>query len=392
MNLPQATADIQRLIASPYPDSVQAPLPVSTVYDSDANFFRNRPNRKIVVFESEYGDETESDLATAPSLDDAETQFDDWFSCLETEVVKLLPTAPVHRNGWPADLPSAADFDDEEKEDTPLEGPEGCGLCWTSTYEGGLQSFDESVHLAFDLGTDYLVLMRAKTMGDGNWALMLFACVLPKRGGAASGEAAARVIPYCYAELNPDPQGVLALTNHGGRIAPREVTHAKLSLASETHWPALLGEAANLQEIEMALSGDFVDTIDWSHFPILSKLDISSDTCFSFRPGISPQGLSACLQEGSRSVRHLILCRLRGIDLETMRRCLLAWHALEELHLFDCEFKQTRDSAKALFDQLRSSPLKSLRLTRCNLFWRTDRTRYGKSLGQWLPGVACIVE
>ena len=40
MNLPQAIADIQRLIASPYPDSVQAPLPVSTVYDSDANFFR----------------------------------------------------------------------------------------------------------------------------------------------------------------------------------------------------------------------------------------------------------------------------------------------------------------------------------------------------------------
>ena len=182
------------------------------------------------------------------------------------------------------------------------------------------------------------------------------------------------------------------MKNRERRIDPREVTHAKLSLASETHWPAWLGEATNLQEIEMFLSGDFVDTIDWGHFPILSKLDISSDTCFNCRPGISPQGLTACLQGGSRSVRHLSLCRLRGIDLDTMRKCLLQWQELEELHLYDCEFKQTRESAKALFEQLRSSPLKSLRLTRCNLFWRTDRTRYGKSLSQWLPGVACIVE
>lgn len=167
---------IKRLVAAPYPDRIEE-IQLYGIHDSDHNFFRSGPRRKIAVLHDASGDfEQDAELTED---DQSEMELDNLaaFKAITTEVSAWLSDRPAQTDVWPPDMPISTDFEDEAREDEALEDGSGS---WTASYEGGYHEAEIDRRVVWDLGDEYLVLFCQEMPGDGNFVCVTGACVLPK--------------------------------------------------------------------------------------------------------------------------------------------------------------------------------------------------------------------
>ncbi len=183
MTTPTPIETIRQLIAAPYPAEVQPPS-LHGIYDGHTNFFRSGPRRKIVVLFDTSGDYQYDPDLTEDDEYRMEADNEAFFARTTQELAALLKDITPRHDLSPADLPSSSDFDDEDREDKPLD--DGSGLIWTSSFEGGYEMADVEQAVLWDLGQEYLVLFCHKVIGDDNYLCCTGACILPKDRQAPS--------------------------------------------------------------------------------------------------------------------------------------------------------------------------------------------------------------
>lgn len=178
MTQPTPLDMVRQLVAAPYPDRIGDVL-LYGIHESDHNFFRNGPRRKIAVLHDESGDfEQDADL-TAEDQIEREIANLAVFKAVTEEMSAWLSDRPSQADAWPPDMPISQDFDDDEREDEALE--DGSGT-WTPSYEGGYHEAEIDRRVVWDLGDEYLVLFCQEMPGDGNFVCATGVCVLPKDG------------------------------------------------------------------------------------------------------------------------------------------------------------------------------------------------------------------
>ncbi len=179
MTQPSTPLDIvKQLVAAPYPDQIGDVL-LYGIHESDHNFFRSGPRRKIAVLHDESGDFEQDEDLTPDDQINSELANEQVFEAVMAELSAWLSDRTPLKDAWPADMPMSSDFDGEEREDEELE--DGSGT-WTPSYEGGYHEAEIDQRVVWDLGNEYLVLFCQQMPGDGNFVCATGVCVLPKDG------------------------------------------------------------------------------------------------------------------------------------------------------------------------------------------------------------------
>lgn len=171
------------LIGAAYSSEVSREKIAYYIMDSDKNFFRDTPQRKVLVLDYFSGD---YDYQPAEEINEFEDQeaIEKVYVAAKAylqEKLSHLKTVDVDANPWPKDLATHSDFENDEKEDQELVDPEGESYTWTPYADGGaILEESELEYVLWETEGEYIALQKTKVTGDGNYYYCSMVTVTPR--------------------------------------------------------------------------------------------------------------------------------------------------------------------------------------------------------------------
>lgn len=174
---------LQALIGAAYSSEISREKIAYYIRESDKNFFRDTPQRKVLVldyFSGDYDYQSEDEIDEFEDQEAIEKVYAAAKAYLQ-EKLSYLKSVDVVATPWPRDLASYGDFVNDEKADQELCDSEGESYTWTPYADGGaILDESELEYVLWETEDEYIALQKTKVTGDGNYYYCSMVTVTPR--------------------------------------------------------------------------------------------------------------------------------------------------------------------------------------------------------------------
>lgn len=171
------------LIGAAYANEISGTKIGYYILDSDKNFFRDTPKRKVLVLDYFSGDYEHQSADEIDEFGDQESinRVYEAANAHLLDKLSYLKLVDLDATPWPKDMAGYSDFLDDAKEDLELCDSEGETYLWTPYADGGALLDEGGLeYVLWETQDEYIALQKAKVTGDGNYYYCAMVTVTPR--------------------------------------------------------------------------------------------------------------------------------------------------------------------------------------------------------------------